>query len=127
MAGLLLALVGIYIRPLQSVLLPALAAFNGIPKIAIAPLFVIWFGLGSEPKILLAFLMGRVVSPSAGGGMEDLAAVAVTFLGGEILVGLGCVIASMVLFRRGRRYTGVGLMGGWIVGLALVIAVQAIL
>jgi len=56
--GVLLALAVIYIRPLQAIVLPALAAFNGIPKIAIAPLFVIWFGLGLEPKILLAFLLG---------------------------------------------------------------------
>jgi NitT/TauT family transport system permease protein len=56
--GVLLALAVIYIRPLQAIVLPALAAFNGIPKIAIAPLFVIWFGLGMEPKILLAFLLG---------------------------------------------------------------------
>ncbi len=57
-AGLLLALVTIYVRPLKAVVLPAFAAFNGIPKIAIAPLFVTWFGLGAEPKVLLAFLMG---------------------------------------------------------------------
>jgi NitT/TauT family transport system permease protein len=56
--GVLLALAVIYIRPLKVIVMPALAAFNGIPKIAIAPLFVIWFGLGIEPKILLAFLLG---------------------------------------------------------------------
>lgn len=55
--GVLLALAALYITPLQTVILPALAAFNGIPKVAIAPLFVIWFGLGAEPKVLLAFLM----------------------------------------------------------------------
>jgi len=37
--------------------MPFLAAFNSIPKIAIAPLFVIWFGLGAQSKILLAFLL----------------------------------------------------------------------
>jgi ABC-type nitrate/sulfonate/bicarbonate transport system permease component len=57
-AGLLLALLTIYVRPLKAVVLPAFAAFNGIPKLAIAPLFVTWFGLGAEPKVLLAFLMG---------------------------------------------------------------------
>ncbi len=55
--GVLLALAVIYIRPLKAIVLPALAAFNSIPKIAIAPLFIIWFGLGMEPKILLAFLL----------------------------------------------------------------------
>lgn len=55
--GVLLALAVIYVRPLKAILLPVLAAFNSIPKIAIAPLFVIWFGLGAEPKVLLAFLL----------------------------------------------------------------------
>jgi NitT/TauT family transport system permease protein len=57
-AGVLLALAVIYVRPLRAIVLPVLAAFNSIPKIAIAPLFVIWFGLGAEPKVLLAFLLG---------------------------------------------------------------------
>jgi NitT/TauT family transport system permease protein len=57
-AGLSLALLTIYVRPLKAVVLPVFAAFNGIPKLAIAPLFVTWFGLGAEPKVLLAFLMG---------------------------------------------------------------------
>ncbi len=56
--GVLLALVVTYVEPLRSIVLPAFAAFNGIPKIAIAPLLVTWFGLGAEPKILLAFLLG---------------------------------------------------------------------
>ena len=56
--GVLLALLVVYVRPVKAVLMPALAAFNSIPKIAIAPLFVIWFGLGAEPKVLLAFLLG---------------------------------------------------------------------
>lgn len=56
--GVLLALSVIYVKPLKAIVLPVLAAFNSIPKIAIAPLFVIWFGLGLEPKVLLAFLLG---------------------------------------------------------------------
>jgi NitT/TauT family transport system permease protein len=55
--GVLLALAVVYVKPLKAVLLPLLAAFNGIPKIAIAPLFVIWFGLGAESKVVLAFLL----------------------------------------------------------------------
>jgi NitT/TauT family transport system permease protein len=55
--GVLLALLVLCIPALRSVVMPVLAAFNGIPKIAIAPLFVIWFGLGFESKILLAFLL----------------------------------------------------------------------
>jgi NitT/TauT family transport system permease protein len=56
-SGVLLALAVIYVPLLRSFVMPLLAAFNSIPKIAIAPLFVIWFGLGYESKILLAFLL----------------------------------------------------------------------
>lgn len=56
-AGLVLALVVIYVKPLEAIVVPAFAAFNGIPKIAIAPLLVTWFGLGAVPKVLLAFLL----------------------------------------------------------------------
>ena len=55
--GVLLALLVIYVPVLRSIVMPLLAAFNSIPKIAVAPLFVIWFGLGVESKIILAFLL----------------------------------------------------------------------
>ena len=31
---------------------------QSIPKVAIAPLFVVWFGFGMLPKVLAAFLLG---------------------------------------------------------------------
>jgi NitT/TauT family transport system permease protein len=37
---------------------PLLVFSQSIPKIAIAPLFVVWFGVGILPKILAAFLLG---------------------------------------------------------------------
>jgi len=57
LVGVLMALLVVYVEAVKSVIMPFLAAFNSIPKIAIAPLFVIWFGLGFESKILLAFLL----------------------------------------------------------------------
>ena len=55
--GVLMALAVVYVPFLRALIMPFLAAFNSIPKIAIAPLFVIWFGLGVTSKILLAFLL----------------------------------------------------------------------
>jgi NitT/TauT family transport system permease protein len=37
---------------------PLLVFSQSIPKIAIAPLFVVWFGFGLLPKVLSAFLLG---------------------------------------------------------------------
>jgi hypothetical protein len=51
---------------------------------------------------------------------------AATFLGGEALIGLAAVVVSALQFRRGWRYTGVGLMGGWLAGLFLIVLVQAL-
>ena len=36
---------------------PALIGFNSIPKVAIVPILVIWFGVGTIPAIITAFLI----------------------------------------------------------------------
>ena len=38
---------------LAQVLDPYVVAFNGVPRIALAPLFIIWFGIGPTSKIIL--------------------------------------------------------------------------
>lgn len=38
---------------LAQILDPYVVAFNGIPRIALAPLFIIWFGIGPASKIIL--------------------------------------------------------------------------
>jgi NitT/TauT family transport system permease protein len=62
---LLSALVGIPIamliagsRTVESYVYPLLVFSQSIPKVAIAPLFVVWFGFGLLPKVLSAFLLG---------------------------------------------------------------------
>ena len=42
-----------YSELLSDALLPYISAFYGIPRIALAPLFVIWFGIGITSKIAL--------------------------------------------------------------------------
>jgi len=36
---------------------PMVVALNSVPKVAVAPLFVIWMGTGAEPKVAIAFLI----------------------------------------------------------------------
>ncbi len=38
-------------------LYPVLIAFNSIPKVAVVPVLVIWFGVGTVPAVLAAFLV----------------------------------------------------------------------
>lgn len=66
MGGFLLsALIGIPVammiagsRTVESYLYPILVFSQSVPKIAVAPLFVVWFGFGIFPKIISAFLLG---------------------------------------------------------------------
>ncbi|OEF97415.1 ABC transporter permease [Desulfuribacillus alkaliarsenatis] len=52
-AGFILGLVDI----LGKVFEPIITALYGIPKLALAPIFVLWFGLGIESKIIMASLL----------------------------------------------------------------------
>jgi NitT/TauT family transport system permease protein len=64
-----LALLITYSRTLESTLYPLIVFLQIVPKIAIAPLFIIWFGFGFTPKLLLVFLLSFfpiVVSSIAG-------------------------------------------------------------
>jgi NitT/TauT family transport system permease protein len=45
-------------KTVEDYVYPLLVFSQSIPKIAIAPLFVVWFGFGLLPKVLSAFLLG---------------------------------------------------------------------
>ncbi len=44
-------------KTLAEVLDPYIVAFNGIPRIALAPLFIIWFGIGPNSKVVLVVIV----------------------------------------------------------------------
>src|SRR4051812_4053071 len=56
--GIPMAMLIAYSRTVESFVYPLLVFSQSIPKIAIAPLFVVWFGFGIVPKIIAAFLLG---------------------------------------------------------------------
>jgi len=64
-----LALAVAYSRFMENAVYPVIVFLQIIPKIAIAPLFIIWFGFGFGPKVLIVFLLSFfpiVVSSIAG-------------------------------------------------------------
>ena len=52
-----LALTVAYSRFVETAIYPVVVFLQIIPKIAIAPLFIIWFGFGFTPKLLIVFLL----------------------------------------------------------------------
>ncbi len=52
-----LAMALAYSRLFEATVYPAVVFLQIMPKIAIAPLFIIWFGFGMLPKVLLVFLL----------------------------------------------------------------------
>ena len=45
-------------RTVESFVYPLLVFSQSVPKVAVAPLFVVWFGFGIVPKVIAAFLLG---------------------------------------------------------------------
>ena len=52
-----LAIVVVLNRALERTLMPLLVMSQTVPKVAIAPLFVVWLGFGFLPKVAVAFLI----------------------------------------------------------------------
>ncbi|NBE54556.1 ABC transporter permease [Streptomyces boluensis] len=55
--GVLAAVLMVYSATVEKTLYPILLFAQVVPKIAIAPLFVVWLGFGIAPKILIAVLI----------------------------------------------------------------------
>jgi NitT/TauT family transport system permease protein len=55
--GLLLGSLMAEFRPIEVAIMPYVFALQSLPKVAIAPLIVIWFGFGNGSKIVVAALL----------------------------------------------------------------------
>ena len=55
--GLALGLLVGWSRSIYAGLYPLMVGFNAIPKVAVVPILVIWFGIGTIPAVLTAFLI----------------------------------------------------------------------
>jgi NitT/TauT family transport system permease protein len=55
--GVVLAIVLSYSRLANSLLYPPLLLLHSIPKVAVAPILLIWFGFGLQHKVVLSFLV----------------------------------------------------------------------
>ena len=55
--GVVTAVVIVYSKTLEKAIYPIILFAQVIPKIAIAPILVVWFGFGMTPKVMLAVLI----------------------------------------------------------------------
>jgi NitT/TauT family transport system permease protein len=55
--GLLLGIAVGWHRALYAGIYPVLIGFNSVPKVAVVPVLILWFGLGEIPAIMTAFLI----------------------------------------------------------------------
>jgi NitT/TauT family transport system permease protein len=55
--GCLFAVAIVYSRVLENTLYTLLVALNSVPKVALAPLFIIWMGTGLSSKVAISFLI----------------------------------------------------------------------
>ncbi|MFN0305737.1 MAG: ABC transporter permease [Burkholderiales bacterium] len=55
--GVALAVLIVESKLFEKTVYTLIVGMNSIPKVAVAPLFVIWLGTGAEPKIAIAFLI----------------------------------------------------------------------
>jgi NitT/TauT family transport system permease protein len=67
--GLIIAVTLAASRTVERMAMPVLAAINAIPKVALAPLLLVWLGFGDTPKIVMVVLVSFfpvIVSTMAG-------------------------------------------------------------
>jgi NitT/TauT family transport system permease protein len=57
LVGVPLAVLLTYSKTFEVTVYPLLVTAQIVPKVALAPLFVVWFGFGLAPKIIIAFLI----------------------------------------------------------------------
>lgn len=55
--GLLIGIAVGWHKNIYSAIYPVLVGFNSVPKVAVVPVLILWFGLGEFPAIITAFLI----------------------------------------------------------------------
>lgn len=55
--GIAVAIIMTWSNILRQIITPIIILFNSLPKIALAPLFLLWFGYGIIPNVMIAFLI----------------------------------------------------------------------
>lgn len=90
--GVLFAIGIVYSKILDRTLYTVLVALNSVPKVALAPLFVIWMGTEATPKIAIAFM------------------IAIFAIVIDMVLGLRSVDPDMIALARTSRASGMHIL-----------------
>ena len=72
-AGFVVGAMASQVRLLETVLRPYMTALNSLPRIALAPLFVLWFGFGSLSRVMLSIsLVFFIVAINTTAGLDSI-------------------------------------------------------
>ena len=125
LAGILVGMLFVSSPTTESLLNPIFMALNAMPRIALAPLFLIWFGLGLGSKVAVGFSLAFfiVLSSTVAGGRgvnPDHITLARTLgaSGRQIFAKFVLPSAVPVIFnglRLGLVYSLLGVVGGEII------------
>jgi NitT/TauT family transport system permease protein len=116
--GLTAAIILVSLPLLDEIVAPFVAGFYSIPKIALGPLFIMWFGLGAMPKVLLAALMVflivlintvagvRAISPGLIDVSRVLGAGGLTLVRKVVLPGAAPAVVASIRLTFSRAMVG---------------------
>ena len=121
--GVLVAILITYSRILREGFFPIIVISQVIPKVSIAPLFIVWFGTGTMSSLLLAFLVAFFpMTINAAMGFqsidEEIHRMARTFMGSRWQIfwkirmpNIGVIVSEFVASQEGIGYL-IKLAGG---------------
>jgi NitT/TauT family transport system permease protein len=127
--GFVLALGIVYSRFLEATVYTTLVAINSMPKVALAPLFVVWMGTGNTSKVAMAFLIAifAIVIVDLGRSMRGSPlkllwkirlpnALPSLFAGMKVAIGLslvGVLVGEFVSAQHGLGYVIMAAQGAF--------------
>ncbi|MBS9403299.1 ABC transporter permease [Halomonas sp. TRM85114] len=111
--GALLGFIAALIRPVAELLEPVMAMLNAIPRVILAPLFIIWLGIGIASKVALSFILVVVLTFFAVyNGIRDVDTRLVervkTLGGGPLVLLREVYVPSVVAWVMGSLKVAVG-------------------
>src|SRR2546428_9319334 len=112
-AGILLGVLAALVPLVAELLEPLMTLLNAIPRVILAPLFVIWLGIGTASKVALAFILVAVLiffTVFTGIRQVDRRLVerVVTLGGGRWALVRHVYLPSVAAWRRGNLKVAVG-------------------